>query len=44
MKLGTEFWRIAEAVLPVTISLCQNSAKIMATSAYNVNIYIAKVY
>ena len=42
-KMETAFWKVAELILPTSISLVQNSAKIMATSALNANHYIAKV-
>ncbi|KAL3114366.1 hypothetical protein niasHT_013656 [Heterodera trifolii] len=41
-KLGTGFWRVAESILPVTMNLTQNSAKVMATSGQICNFYITK--
>uniref|UniRef100_A0A1I8B3D7 CLASP_N domain-containing protein n=1 Tax=Meloidogyne hapla TaxID=6305 RepID=A0A1I8B3D7_MELHA len=41
-KLGTSFWRVAEAILPITLNLTQNSAKVMASSGRNCNIFITK--
>ncbi|KAF7639554.1 hypothetical protein Mgra_00000884 [Meloidogyne graminicola] len=41
-KLGTPFWRVAEAVIPITMNLTQNSAKVMASSGRNCNIFITK--
>lgn len=41
-KLGSGFWRVIEAILPITMNLTQNSAKIMATSGQICNVFIAK--
>jgi CLIP-associating protein 1/2 len=41
-RLGTNFWKIAEMILPTTLNLMQNSAKVMASSGVNANQYIAK--
>lgn len=41
-KLGTSFWRVAEALLTITMNLTQNSAKIMASSGHICNNYIAR--
>uniref|UniRef100_A0A914L5M7 TOG domain-containing protein n=1 Tax=Meloidogyne incognita TaxID=6306 RepID=A0A914L5M7_MELIC len=41
-KLGTSFWRVAEAIIPITLNLTQNSAKVMASSGRNCNIFITK--
>ncbi|KAI1731776.1 protein CLASP-2 [Ditylenchus destructor] len=41
-KMGTNFWRLAEILLPTSINLVQNSAKIMSTSGFIANHYIAK--
>lgn len=41
--MGPLFWKVSELLFPVTMSLVQNSAKVMASSAINVNHYIAKV-
>jgi hypothetical protein len=42
--MGTDFWKLAEVILPSTINLMQNSAKVMASSGVNANLYIAKVF
>uniref|UniRef100_A0A914H0L9 Elongator complex protein 2 n=1 Tax=Globodera rostochiensis TaxID=31243 RepID=A0A914H0L9_GLORO len=41
-KFGTGFWRVAETVLPTTLNLTQNSAKVMSTSGQICNFYIIK--
>lgn len=42
-KMNINFWRVAEILLPTTINLVQNSAKVMASSAVNAVYYVLKV-
>lgn len=42
-KMHLNFWRVAELLLPTTMNLVQNSAKVMASSAVNAVLYVSKV-